>query len=87
MVHHVHHPALAEGKQLADHAEVVLGCVDGETLEGLVDRAVDEPGDDLGLADGELEALAAHLLDEDGQGQLAAPLDLPGVGALGGQDP
>ena len=47
--------------------------------------AVDDPGDDLRLADGQLEALAAHDLDEDRQLQLAAALDLPGVGALGGQ--
>jgi hypothetical protein len=43
--------------------------------------------DDLRLADGQLVALAAHLLDEDRQRQLAAALHLPGVGALGGQDP
>ena len=35
--------------------------------------------DDLGLADGQLEALAAHVLDEDRQGELAAALHLPGV--------
>ena len=39
--------------------------------------------DDLGLADGQLEAFAAHGLDQDGELQLAAALDLPGVGALG----
>ena len=42
-----------------------------------------DAGDDLRLADGELEALAAHDLDEDRELQLAAALDLPGVGALG----
>ena len=45
--------------------------------------AVDLPGDDLRLADGQLEALAAHQLDEDRQRQLAAALDLPHVRALG----
>ncbi len=55
--------------------------VDGELLEGLVQLAVDMLGDDLRLADRELEALAAHLLDEDGQCQLATALDLPRVGA------
>ena len=49
--------------------------------------AVDGAGDHLGLADGELVALPAHLLDEDGERELAAALDLPGVRALGGQDP
>ena len=49
--------------------------------------AVDGAGDHLGLADGQLESLTAHLLHEDRQRQLAAPLDLPGVGPGGGQDP
>ena len=44
---------------------------------------VDLAGDDLGLADGELEALSAHRLDEDRELQLAATLHLPGVGAVG----
>ena len=39
-------------------------------------------GDDLRLADRELEALAPHLLDQDGELQLAAALHLPGVGAI-----
>ena len=63
-----------------------VGHVGGELLERLVQLAVDDLRDDLGLADGHLEALAAHRLDEHGQRQLAAALDLPGVGALGGQD-
>ena len=42
--------------------------------------------DDLRLADGELEALAAHRLDQHRQLQLAACLDLPGVGTVGGVD-
>ena len=37
----------------------------------------------LRLADGQLEALAAHHLDQDRELQLAAALHLPGVGALG----
>jgi hypothetical protein len=49
--------------------------------------AVDQPGDDLRLADGQLEALPAHDLDEDRELQLAAALHLPGVGALGRQHP
>ena len=47
--------------------------------------AVDLAGQHLRLADGQLEALAAHGLHEHGELQLAAALDLPGVGALGGQ--
>ena len=49
---------------------------------GKLDLAVDDARDDLGLAHGELEGLAAHELDEDRQLQLATALDLPRVGAL-----
>ena len=42
--------------------------------------------DHFRLADRELEALASHRLDEHRELQLAAGLDLPGVGALGGVD-
>ena len=78
---------MAQGQQLGDHAQVVVGDVDGHPLHGLVDLAVDQPGHHLGLAHGELEALAAHGLDQHGQLELAAALDLPGVGSLGGRDP
>ena len=54
-----------------------------EALDRLVTDAVDLADDDLGLADGQLEALAAHDLDEDRELQLAAALDLPRVRALG----
>nr|BFE75180.1 hypothetical protein GCM10020092_084810 [Actinoplanes digitatis] len=62
------------------------GGVDGQALDRLVHLAVDRLGDHLGLADGQLVRLAAHLLDQDGQGELAAALHLPGVRALGRQD-
>ena len=42
--------------------------------------------DDLGLAHGQLVALATHLLDQDRQRQLATALDLPGVRSFGRQD-
>ena len=83
VVHHVLHAALAEREQLADHAEVVLGRVDRDALHRLLQLAVHRPRDDLRLADGELEPLAAHHLDEDGELELAAALDLPHLGALG----
>ena len=66
-----------------DHPQVGIGDVDGHPLHGLAQHAVDLAGHDLRLAHGELEALASHGLDEDGQLQLAAALDLPGVGPLG----
>ena len=43
-------------------------------------------GHDLRLADRQLEPLAAHHLDEDGELELAAALDLPGLGTLGVED-
>ena len=81
------HAPLAEGEELGDDAEELVGHVDGDPVDGLVDDAVDLAGEHLGLADGELEALPAHHLDEHGELQLAAALHLPGVGPLGGQHP
>ena len=69
------------------HAHELVGHVDGHAVDRLVDDAVDLPGQHLRLADGELEALAAHHLDEHGELQLAATLDLPRVGPLGRQHP
>ena len=79
VVGHVVHAALAGGEQLRDRAEVLLGRVDRQVLERLVGLAVDLLRDHLRLADGELEALAAHVLDEDREGELAAALHLPRV--------
>ena len=85
VVDHLLEPALAQREQLRDDAEELLGDVDGDALDRLVHLAVDLAGDDLGLADGELEALAAHHLDEHRELQLAAALHLPRVGPLGRQ--
>ena len=87
MVDHLLHPALADGERLGDDADVVLGDVDRQALDRLAEPAVDLAGDDLRLAGGQLEALAAHHLEQDDELQLAAALDLPGVGALGVVDP
>ena len=86
VVDHLLQPPLAQREQLRDHADVVLGDVDAHALDRLVDLAVDLARDDLGLADRQLEALAAHQLDQNGQLQLAAALHLPGVGPLGRVD-
>ena len=83
VVDHLLQPSLAQRQQLGDHADVVLGDVDREPLDRLVQLAVDLAGEDARLAGGQLEALAAHHLQQDDQLQLAAALDLPGVGALG----
>src|SRR3954447_10390674 len=83
VVDHLLHPTLAQRQQLGRHTEVVLRDVYREPLDGLVELAVDLAGHDLRLAHGQLEALAAHRLDENRKLQLAAALDLPGVGPLG----
>ena len=54
-----------------DRAHLGLGDVDDEVLERLVLDAVDPLEDDLGLADGQLVALAPHALDQDGEVQQA----------------
>ena len=83
VVDHLLEPALAQGDELGDETEVLLGDVDRDVLDGLVDLAVDDLGQHLRLADGELEPLAPHHLDEHGELQLASALHLPGVGPLG----
>ena len=87
VVDHLLEPALAQRHELDDARP---GSRSGVSM---VRRSIGScilpstsAGDDLRLADGELEALAAHDLDEDRQLQLAAALHLPGVGALGGLD-
>ncbi len=64
-------------------ADVLLRNVDRHPLDRLGAHAVDLASDDLRLADGQLESLAPHQLDEHGQRELAAALDLPDVGAVG----
>ena len=83
MVGHLDHLALARSEALDDGADEVFGDVDGEELVGLHELAVDALGDDLGARDHELEAFAAHHLDEHGELELAAAEDLEGVGRAG----
>ena len=71
---------LAEREELRQHAEVLLGRVDRDTLDGLVHLAVDLPRHDLRLADRQFEALTSHLLDENRELELAPALNFPGVG-------
>src|SRR5699024_10559625 len=79
------HAALARCHQLGDVAQVLLWSVDGEVFVGLHELTILGAGHDLWLTDGELEALATHRLNEDGQCHLTTALDLPGVGAFGRQ--
>ena len=85
VVDHLLQAALAQREQLRDDADVLLGDVDRDALDRLVPLPVDLLGQHLRLADRQLEALAAHHLDEHRELQLAAALHLPGVGARGRQ--
>jgi hypothetical protein len=66
--------------------EILLGNLDAHALHRFTDLAVDDLGEHLGLADGQLEALAPHHLDEHRQRQLASALHLEGVGSPGRKD-
>ena len=77
---HLLHPALRVGERLADRADEVGRDVDRDPLVRLVDLAVDLAQQHLRPRDLHLEALAAHLLDEHGQLQLAAAAHLERVG-------
>ena len=83
VVDHLLERALAQREHLRDDADVVLGHVDREALDRLAALAVDLADQHLRLADRQLEALAAHELDEDRELQLAAAVDLPRVRPLG----
>ena len=80
-LHHVRHGAPAGGHGLGDDADIVLGGFDHQVLDRLMHHAVDLARDDLRARHLELEALAAHRLDQDRQVQLAPPGDEQIVGA------
>ena len=73
--------ALAQAERLDHGALILVGHVDDELLERFEQAAARVAvGDHLGLGDAELHAFAAHLLDQDGEVQLAAARDLDAVG-------
>ena len=72
---HVLHLGAARTDALHHRALVVFLDIDGQRLEGLVNLAVDLLQDDLGAADRQLEALAAHRLDQNGEVEFAAAGD------------
>ena len=85
-VDHLLEAALAAGQRLLDLADVVGRDVDGDPLVRLLDLAADLVEDDLRPAHRELVALAAHLLDQDRQLELAAAADLERVAGVGRVD-
>ena len=78
--------ALALHDQFGGLARHFAWHVDDEVLERLVGFAVDLAHEDLRLADLEFVPFAAHGLDQDGQMQDAASVDVPLVFAVGGFD-
>ena len=83
---HLLEPALPAGERLLDLADVVRRDVDGDPLVRLLDLAADLVEEDLRPGRRQLEALAAHLLDQDRQLELAAAADLEGVAGFGRVD-
>ena len=79
---HGHQVALALANLLNDRAHRVFRHVRHHALHGLALHAVDLLGQHAGRGDGELKALAAHGLDQDGQVHFAAARHVEGVRAL-----
>ena len=86
MVRHGFHATLTSCHQLCNGAEVLFGNVDGHTFHRLAANTFNVLRDNLRLTDGQFEAFATHLLDQDGKSQLPAPLNLPRIGTLGWQN-
>ena len=69
---HVRELSLARAEAFHDSAHVLLRHFDRQVLDWLAELAIDRLVDDFRFADLQLVALAAHLLDEDREMQLAA---------------
>ena len=83
VVHHLRHHALALADLRDDDALMILRHVDDQLFDRLDHLAVDRLGDDVGTRDLQLEAFAAHHLDQNRQLQLAAADDLHLLGRVG----
>ena len=81
-VRHLHHAAAALAEALGHDPDELLGHVDDDELHRLAELAVDRLGHDLGVAELQLVALAAHRLDEDRELELAPAEHLEGVRRL-----
>ena len=87
MVDHLVHAALTKCHKLGDNTKVVLGDVNRESLNGLVEFAINEAGDDLWFANGQLEAFTFHHFYQNRELKFASALDFPRVGTLSWQNP
>ena len=74
VIRHPQQAPLPAHQLLGNDAGVGIATVDGELLDRLQELAVLPAKDHLRTADAQLEPLAAHRLDEDGELELAAPL-------------
>ena len=87
VVHHLHHAALAQRDELGDDAEVVLGHVDGDALDWLVQLAVDLAVSTWGLPTVSSKP-SRRAATRPGSPVAARPaLDFPGVRSLRIQHP
>ncbi len=80
---HVEHFALAEGRHFNGGAAHRFGQVDHEFLNRLTFDAIDFLDDDLGIADLQFVAFAAHGFDQDRKVQHASAKHAEGIGRVG----
>ena len=81
---HIDHFGLALPELFHDGADVFLRYVDGQFLHRLADAALlVAPENDLRAGHRKLIALPAHLLDQNGEVQLAAARDAERIGGIG----
>ena len=78
---HVGDFALARPQLLHHNSDEFFRNVDGQVLHGFHELAVDALGDNLRLADHQLETFAAHHFNEDRKLQFAAAQHLEGIRA------
>jgi hypothetical protein len=79
--------SLAGSDRLGDGTDVLVGHVHHRPLQRLVGLAIDRPKNHFRAAHLNLEALAPHRLDEDGQLQLSPTGHFDDLGRTGRPDP
>ena len=86
MIDHLRSLALAGAHRFHHDAHKLLGAIDGQVLQRLLQLTVDRFGQNLWLAYHQLEALAAHRLDQNCELQLSASRDTERLGTVTGLD-